>query len=585
MKYPLDEFKNEIILNLKKTLFKYKCEIRLEIPAENMGDFAFPCFSLAPQAKKSPNEISKDAADKIEKSKWIAKAEAKGGYINFFVDDKHLISSTLTSIFKLNEKYGQLQKKDKKAIIEHTSANPNGPLHVGRARNPIIGDTIVRIFKAAGYNVESQFYLDDMGKQVAILVWGINNEDKISKDINNYYPPGSAYVSSKKNNADHQRVVFYQVSSNLMQRDDKVANEIGEIVKRSECGEHEVINLIHKAYSPVLEGIKESLNRINITVDKYVPESNFVKDKSVNSVVEKLKKSKYCSKEEGAFYLDMEPFGIQGRNTKFVFVRKDGTTLYATRDIAYHLWKAKHADLLVNILGEDHKLESKQVEIALNLMGAKIIPKVIFYSFVSLPDGKMSTRRGRVIYLDDLIDECVKRAYDEVEKRRGKELSKKKMREIAETVGIGALRYNIIKVQPEKDIVFKWEEALNFEGNAVPFIQYAHARACGILSKTINKKREFDSNTLKHDSEVKLVKQLAKFPLFIEEASSGYKPHIIASYLYETASKFNQFYRDCPVLSEKNTMLRRSRIAVVDATRIVLKNALQLLGISAPEEM
>ena len=139
----------------------------------------------------------------------------------------------------------------------------------------------------------------------------------------------------------------------------------------------------------------------------------------------------------------MESFGIQGRNTKFVFIRRDGTTLYATRDIAYHLWKAKHADMLVNILGEDHKLESKQVEIALGLVGAKLIPKAIFYSFVSLPGGKMSTRRARVVYLDDLIDECVNRAYEEVKKRRGKELSEKKMSEIAEIIGIGALRYNI----------------------------------------------------------------------------------------------------------------------------------------------
>jgi arginyl-tRNA synthetase len=249
------------------------------------------------------------------------------------------------------------------------------------------------------------------------------------------------------------------------------------------------------------------------------------------------------------------------------------------------LWKAKHADILINVLGEDHKLESKQVEIALKLLDTKIIPKVVFYAFVSLPGGKMSTRRGLVVYLDELIDECIKRAYEEVEKRRGGELSKSKMEKIAEIVGIGALRYNIIKVQPEKDIAFKWEEALNFEGNAVPFIQYAHARACSILSKVKDRKRDFDANLLNHDSEVTLLKQLARFPLIIEEASNGYKPHIIANYLYETASKFNQFYRDCPVLPEKNAMIRNSRISLVDATRIVLNNALNLLGVSAPEEM
>jgi arginyl-tRNA synthetase len=493
--------------------------------------------------------------------------------VNFFLDKKNLNTSTLKSILNKKENYGYLEKKNKKVIVEHTSANPNGPLHVGRARNPIIGDTIVRIFKAAGYNVESQFYLDDAGKQVAILAWGVNNLDP--KDV-----PKSEY-----DKPDHQSVGFYQIASKRMDEDEKVSKQIGEIVKRSEEGEQKAIELVHKTYAPVLEGIKESLNRLNITVDKYVPESNFVRDKSVNSIVDKLKKSKYCDKEEGAFYLNMEPFGVQGRNTKFFFVRKDGTTLYATRDIAYHLWKAKHADLLINILGEDHKLESKQVEIALNLVGAKMVPRVIFYSFVSLPGGKMSTRRGRVVYLDDLVDECVKRAYDEVKKRRGKELSEKKMKEIAEKIGIGSLRYNIIKVQPEKDIVFKWEEALNFEGNASPFIQYAHARACSILSKKQNDIKDLDARLLQHDSELELIKKLARFPIIIDEACEGCKPHSITTYLFETASQFNQFYRDCPVLPEKDPKLRNARLALVYATRIVLKNGLDFLGIIAPEEM
>jgi len=576
MNYPLDEARKEIITTLKDALswLNLDCEIKLETPPEDdMGDFAFPCFPLAAIAKKPPKVIAEDVSRKIKKNRWIERVEAKGGYVNFFLDNKCLIVSALEMILKEKERYGDLEKKHEKVIIEHTSANPNGPLHVGRARNPIIGDTLVRIFKAAGYNVESQFYLDDMGKQVAILAWGVKNLDK--KDV-----PKSEY-----DKPDHKNVGFYQMASKLLEEDEKVADEIGEIVKKSESGDTKTIELVHKAYSPVLEGIKESLHRINIGIDTFVPESNFVKDRSVDHVVEKLKKSKYCNEENGAFYLDLESFGVQGRNTEFFFTRSDGTTLYATRDIAYHLWKADHADKLINILGEDHKLESKQVEIALNIVKAKQIPHVIFYAFVSLPGGKMSTRRGRVVYLDGLIDESIERAYLEVKRRRADELSEKKMRAIANIVGIGALRYNIIKVQPEKDIVFKWEEALNFEGNAAPFIQYAHARACSILAKKQEKTTNIDALTLKHDSELKLIKKLTKYPMIIEEACKGYKPHIITTYLYDTAAQFNQFYRDCPVLPEKNKELRKTRLALVDATRTVLKNGLNLLGITAPEEM
>jgi len=573
--YPLDEAKKEIISAIKKVISDLKCksEFKLEIPPEGLGDYAFPCFSLSPILKKSPNDIGNIIAQKIHKAKWIEKVQTNGAYVNFFIDKNNLKVLTIKSILERKKNYGHLKKKNKKVIVEHTSANPNGPLHVGRARNPIIGDTIVRIFKIAGYSVESQFYLDDMGKQVAILAWGVNN-------LKPYDIP-----KSKSEKPDHKTVGFYQKATQLMKEDEKVSKQISEIVKKSEEGDQKTIELVHKAYSPVLKGINESLSKINIKVDNYVPESNFVKDKSVDLVVENLKKLKYCGKEEGAYYLDMEPFGIKGRNTKFVFLRNDGTTLYATRDIAYHIWKAKNADLLINVLGEDHKLESKQVEVALQLLGSSSIPKVIFYSFVSLPGGKMSTRKGRVVYLDDLIDECVKRAYIEVKKRRGKDLSEKKMREIADIIGIGALRYNIIKVQPEKDIIFKWEEALNFEGDAAPFIQYSHARACSILSKKQNEIKDIDATILKAEPEVRLVKILANFPNIIREACDSFKPHILTSYLYEVASQFNQFYRDCPVLPEKDKKLKISRLALVESTRIVLHNGLDILGISAPVEM
>lgn len=575
MKYSLYEAKKSVENTIKNALsqLNYDCDIKIETPPIELGDFAFPCFALAPIAKKSPNDIALEIAKNIKKDKWIKKIEAKNGYINFYLDVERLKETTFKTLFEKKEKYGTLEKKNKKVIIEHTSANPNGPLHVGRARNPIIGDTITRIFKAAGYTVESQFYLDDMGKQVAILAWGVKN-------LKPTEIPKADY-----DKADHKTVGFYQKASALLKEDKKAQKELNEIVKKLEEGDEKTIEMVHKAYNPVLQGIKESMKKINIEIDSYIPESNFVKDKSVDEVIKKLKKSEHCRDENGALYIDLEPFGIKGRNTKFFFLRSDGTTLYATRDIAYHLWKAKNADILINVLGEDHKLESKQVEIALNLIGEKKIPQVIFYSFVSLPGGKMSTRNARVVYLDDLIEECTSQAYTEVKKRRKDDLSEKEMEKIAEIVGIAALRFNIIKVQPEKDIVFKWEEALNFEGFSAPFIQYAHARTCGILSKAKFEQKEFNSSYLTHDSELKLIKTIAKFPSIIQEACEGFKPHIITSYLFELASFFNQFYRDCPVIPEDNKDIKNARIGLVYATKIVLCNGLNLLGITAPQEM
>jgi len=587
MKYPIQEAEEEITNILSDLLKKHKIsiKIKLEIPPDKkMGDFSFPCFSLSKNLKKPPNKIAEELTIQIQKSNiWIDRVVNSGPYINFYLNKEKLINDSIKNIIEKKEKYGYLKDKKQKVIVEHTSANPNGPLHVGRARNPIIGDTIFRIYRAAGYNVESQFYLDDLGKQVGILAWGTNNIS--SEDLEKYKDEELRDYDFKRNKSDHENVVYYQIASNRLKEDEQVQNKLAEIVKLLEEGDEKTIHMIHKAYNPVLEGIKDSMKCINIKIDSYIPESKFVKDKSVDDVVEKLKKSENCGNDGGAYFIDMGPYGIQGRNTKFFFTRSDGTTLYATRDIAYHLWKAENADILINILGEDHKLESKQVEIALNLVGSKIIPIPIFYSFVSLPGGKMSTRRGRVVYLDDLIQECVNRAYEEVKKRRGKELTEEKMKEISEIVGTGAIRYNIIKVQPEKDIVFKWEEALNFEGNSCPFIQYAHARACSILRKNNEKITKFESKEIKNNSEIKLIKKLSQFPNIIKEASEGFKPHIIPNYLFEVASEFNQFYRDCPVLSEEKEILRHSRLKIVESTKIVLKNGLDLIGVNAPEEM
>jgi len=561
-----EEFRNEVVAIIDETIsslygsISFKKEI--EKPPEGMGDIAFPCFSLSRSLKKNPSEIAKEISSAMQKKKkeWISKVECKGGYVNFFVNEQKLAESVIKSIFDEKDKYGSHPSKNKRVIVEHTSANPNGPLHVGRARNPIIGDTLARILKFAGYDVETQFYVDDMGKQVATLFWGVKNLDVETKGIKD----------------DHRLVPFYQEASRLLEKDEKVKEEIEEIIRKCEAGDEKILEEIKEVYEKVLHGMIESLEKLNISIDSFIEESRFVLDGSVKKVIEKLKETEFACMENNAIYLDVEKFGIHGRNKKFFLTRKDGTSLYATRDIAYHIWKGKQADVLVNILGEDHKLEAKLVEIALNLLGEKT-PVVVFYSFVSLPEGKMSTRKGRVVYLDDLIEEAIGRAYQEVKKRR--DLDEEKVRFISQKVGTGAIRYNIIKVKPEKAIVFTWEDALNFEGQSAPFIQYAHARCCSILKKAEVKMQSF---SYEHVQEKALIKILAMFPEIVKECAETFNPSLLAEYAYSLASSFNAFYRDCRVLGSKK---EKERLALVYATKCTIKNALNLLGIEALEEM
>jgi len=564
---PYEQFRQEILSLIREAVSSIYGNLKfvqtLEKPPEGFGDFAFPCFPLAPLAKKSPSDIAAEIAGYIDSKKnvWIEKVEEKNGYVNFFINKTKLAELAIKNVFE--EKEGG---KKEKVILEHTSANPNGPLHVGRARNPIIGDTLARIFRWSGYDVETQFYVDDMGKQVAILLWGLKNIDM--------------EVEEKKE--DHRLVAFYQKAYEMMEKDEKVKEEIGQIIKKCEDGDEKTLEEMKSAYEKALEGILESLERINIKIDSFVEESRFILDGSVQYVIEELKKTEFAGYENGALYLDMEHFGIHGRNKKFFLTRKDGTSLYATRDIAYHLWKGKRADMLINVLGEDHKLEAKLVEVSLKILDAKV-PVTVFYSFVSLPEGKMSTRRGRVVYLDDLIDEAVERAYEEVKKRRN--LDEEKARFIAEKVGTGAIRYNIVKVNPEKAITFRWEEALNFEGESAPFIQYAHARCCSIINKAgvaeLNLS-EIDFSSYSHPQEINLIKVIASFPEVVKRCEDEFNPAFIAEYAHKLASSFNAFYRDCQVIGGEK---EKERLALVRATQHTLKNVLTLLGIEALEEM
>ncbi len=576
---PMKYFEERIKDSLRSILPEYNFDqkIILEHPPSGFGDFAFPCFAVAKAQKKNPVEVAKSILSKLQNLSEI-EIETKGPYLNFKISDRPLVERVLDSILYQDLKYGNHPKNEDEIILEHTSANPTDKLHVGRARNPIIGDTLARILRCAGYEVETQYYVDDMGKQTARKILELR------------YPDWDKIGSAKDTFKTGYQWATSVTTPSSAHYDEIKATELEKIMDGLEGGNVDTLKEAEKVCELMMNDvIIPSLERLGITIDRYVNESEFMLDNTVSEVIDKLKSSEHFNIEDGAYYIDLSQFNTKTGKEKFFFVRADGKSLYATRDIAYHHWKFDHCDTAINILGEDHKLETEYVRIGLQLTGGTKFPENIFYAFVNLPEGRMSTRKGQVVYMDDLVDEAIRLAVQEVKKRRD-DLLEDEIVKIAEIVGIGAVRYNIIRVQAEKKIVFKWEDALNFEGDSAPFVQYAHARACSILRKASMEGLEYLKNKfvpiqLNNTYELELIRLLGKLPGLIKECALNRFGHPIAGYAQKVAAAFNQFYRECPVLQADASELVQSRLAIVDATRIVLRNTLSLLGISAPEKM
>ena len=592
----------------------FQCEIRKrvsdalkEMGAENIDfvvesstmegvDMAVPCFPLAKALRKAPQMIADELASKIQPSGIIAKVTSVNGFLNFNIDPAALIGSTLDEIVEKGAGFGYMPKTGIRVNVEHTSTNPTGPIHVGRARNPIIGDTLARCLKRCGHDVMTEYYVNDVGKQVVVLTWGVNNvtEAEAAKNSEEHMKE-IGQNEKERDKTDHKLVANYRVANKRMEAEPEVQQEISEMMRKFEQGDKEVIDTVRHTAGIMLDGLKETLGQINVVLDRYTWESQYIADGSAKDVVEKLKASKYAGQtDDGAWYVDLKDFGVQGKNTKFTFTRSDGTTLYTTRDLAYHLDKFTRADRVIDVLGEDQKLGSKQLCSALEIMGKDKLPEPLFYAFVSLPEGKMSTRKGVVVYLDDLIDEAVARAYEEIKKRRSNlseediskgrtEMPEEKMREVARIVGIAAVRFNIVRVQPEKQFVFKWEDALNFDGNSGPYLQYVHARACSMLRKAGEFEHDTDPAKFTETYEINLIKTLAKYEEVLKMAGNDKRIHMIPAYGHELASAFNQYYAAVSILNSKDK--RNARLTLVECAKVVLADVLDCLGMGAPEEM
>jgi arginyl-tRNA synthetase len=646
-KNPFAEFRQECEEALANAIKKALPEINIPIitlnktPNIDFGQLASSvCFDLAKRLNQKPIVVAEHIVKAIDKSSLNLVERvvyAGSGYINFYLAFGKFSALTLESIKKYNFEYGFVKThKPSKIIVEHTSVNPLHPIHIGQARNPLIGDALARILKYRGHDVSIHYYIDDVGRQSSVVAYGYQKlgkpkpTEKADQYIGKIYTVTCCLVeinrlkktreiaianSSPEDLAKINKEidewmgiaaelkdkfpVLFEVLMNKISEDEDPEEEINHLNRSYEAGEPTAKQLVREVSDLCLEGFRETMKRVEITYDSWDWESDFVWSKQVNEVMQRLKTSPFILNEKGVLEFDADKvakiFQLKpklGLNEThkippLTLMRADGTTLYTTRDVAYTLWKFKQAQKVINVIGMEQSLAQLQLKLALYALdyGEFADNFVHFaYNLVTLPGYRMSSRRGHYITFDEVLDEAVLRAYEEVSKR-SPQLSEEERRKIANFVGIGAVRYALVDVDPSKPVVFTWERVLNFETNSAPYVQYTHARACSILRKVLHKSEKPAFELLNEKLERELVLSLASFPEIFIESTEYLKPNNIADYANALADKFNSFYNALPVIKADNQELSDARVALTQAVQIVIHNALTLIGIFAPEKM
>ena len=557
-------------------------DLGIEDPPENVDAVlaSSVAFRLAAERGAPPPQIAGEVADALDTTgyDYLDRVSVAGPYVNFHPTEAYYDDTLATAG---EDGYGRLDSKEESVVVEHTSANPTGPVHIGRARNPIIGDAIANVLDFAGYDVSRHYYVNDAGRQMALFAWTYETFDEA--DLS----------EPERSRADYDLVRYYRKGNAFLEEasDDKreaAEDEIQAILQGLEAGDEATFERVNEVVEPMLDGMSSSLERLPVTYDEFVRETRFMGDGSMDEIVERLQDTENAVYEEDAWQLDLPDF-----EKKLVFLRSDGTSLYTTRDLAHHEWKFANFDRAVTVLGEEHGLQAAQLRSALDLLGNDTDQlDSVLYSHVNLPEGKMSTRAGTAVDLDDLLDESIQRAREEIESRlesriRDDDLTGDDVERIARQVGLGAVRYDIVSKQPTKAITFEWDRALDFEAQSAPYVQYVHARTCGILDEASEVPAldgVMDASTLMTPEERALLDVIARFPAVVESAADELAPHVVATYTREFAERFNAFYRECPVLDAESET-REARLALVAAARTTVANALGLLGIAAPESM
>lgn len=533
-------------------------------PSSELGDYAFPCFSLKEKLKENPSKIALEIKKKISSSDNFESIQSNGPYINFFLNKEKISKETLNEIFKEKEKFGKASFKSK-TIVEFSQANTHKAFHVGHIRGTCIGESLARILEFCGEKVIRANYQGDSGMHVAKWIWcykKYHSSEKLKKDESWI---ASIYVDSVKRLAENE----------------KLQEEVDIINRKLSEGKDKSLNLLwEKTRKLSLDSFEKIYRELNTHFDIYFFESKI--EKKGKKIVNSLLKNKIAKISDGAVIMDLKEYNLG----VWVLLRKDKTVLYSAKDLALAEEKFSKfkVDKSIYIIGAAQSLHMAQLFKTLELMKFKKVQncKFIPVSEIRFPWGKMSSRTGENILYSHFIKEMTDYSKKEI-KKRFPSITKQELEKRALKISIAAIKYSMLKQNPNKTIIFNIEDALNFEGDSGAYILYSYARANSIIKKAGKKlTKQFVIEKELKKQEFELIKKLIQFKDIVLNAYENMNPSLIAIYSYHLSQLFNEFYHSCPVINSENESFR---LSLVSAFKIILKNSFYLMGIEPTEEM
>jgi len=565
----MDAFRDQIIQYLKCQVQLDEAELQRAIevpPSVELGDYAFPCFPLAKSLRKAPQAIATELATAFQPTALIKEARAAGPYVNFFVDRVAYTRAGLGAILEQGSGYGKsTEGVGKTVVVDYSSPNIAKPFGVGHLRSTVIGNALYRIHDHLGYRVMRINHLGDWGTQFGKLIvafkrWG-NETDLTTHAIQTLY---DLYVR------------FHSEVETHPELDDEARGWF----KRLEDGDPEARAIWQRFRDLSLQQFARIYDRLGITFDSQAGESFY--EPYLDQTIERIRQAGLVSVSDEALIVDLRPYNMP----PCLLRKKDEATLYATRDLAavmyrhetYGFWK------MLYVVGADQRLHFQQVFTVLELMGFPWAKDCVHVDFglIRFHDEKMGTRRGNIIFLEDVLDRAVELA-EQIVHEKNPELPDK--RQVAEAVGIGAVIFTDLSTRRVKDVNFEWEKVLTFEGETGPYVQYTHARACSVLRKADQPLRpDVDCRPLTQDEAFDLVRLLTDYPAVLRRAAENYEPFFVTDYLLTLSERFNKYYHNYRILTD-DTAVREARLWLVKSVQTVIESGLTMLGIKAPEEM